>query len=344
MGEGEKQENQLGGNLDDLRQRVNELSDHDKNIEYNFDKTTDTEVEGQKEPGGGGAVRKRPKPKIKAIRTYKSDVASTIKQQKTSVVGAITAEIERGDDLEKFTTQKDKAKPYIKYVLSVGTGLLAIVGIALIFYFTLIYGKDKDVLPPEIFSAFIFTELQEKVDLSGTDRRSALRVLSDKKELVPVSLDEVELFHLVDGDSIFTAKNFLTHIDAKVSGAFLRSLDDDMNMGVHVFDGNQPFMIFKTNFYENSFAGMLQWERYMNEDLSPLFGPVVRIEQGTTTDTIFGTSIFTDKILKNRDARILQSGGETVLIYSFINKDTLLITTNEGTFEEVLTRITSQRI
>lgn len=340
MGEGEKQ---LGGNLEDLRQRVNELSKHDKNIEYNFDKTTDIEVEGNDEPGGGGSVRRR-KPVLKAVRTYKSDLANTIKEQKTSVVGAITAEIEKDEDLEKFATAKDKARPYIKYALLTGTGFLIIIGIALILYFTLIYGEDRDVLPPEVFPSFIFTEKQEKVDLTGTDKRSALRVLSDKKELVFVSLNEVELLHLVDADIIFSAQKFFTHINARVSGAFLRSLDDDMNLGVHVFNGNQPFLILKTNFYENSFAGMLQWERYMNEDLAPLFGPVVAIKQGTTTATLFGSSFFTDKIFKNKDTRILKDGEKTILMYSFVNRDTLLITTNESTFEEILKRITSNRI
>lgn len=338
MGEGEKQ---LGGNLDDLRQRVNELSDHDKNIDYSFDKTTDTSVEKTDEPGGGGPARR--KPKLRAIRTYKSDIASTMKKQKTSVVGAISAEIESKDDLEKFTTPQDKARPYIRYAMMIGAGLLAIIGITLILYFTLIYGKE-DVLPIETLPSFIFTERQEKVDLAGTDRRSALRILTDKKELVPIELDEVALLYLVEEETVFTAQKFFTHIEAQVSGSFLRSLDDDMNIGVHIFSGSQPFMILKTNFYENSFAGMLQWEKNMNEDLAPLFGSVVRIDQGTTTDTLFGGSFFTDKIFKNKDTRILKDGEETILLYSFIDKNTLLITTNEDTFEEILTRITSNRI
>ncbi len=339
MAEGE---NKFGGNLDDLRQRVNELSKHDKNIEYNFDKSTDTEVEGSEEPGGGGVARREPY--IKTIRTYKSDVASTIKKQKTSVVSAITAELEKDDTLEKFTTKKDKAKLYVTYALITLAGLFVIIGIALIFYFTLIYQGNKSVLPPEVVPSFIFTEQQEKVDLSGTDRRSALQLLTNTKDIVSVSLDEVALLYLVEGELVFTAGKFLTHIDAQVSGAFLRSLADDMNIGVHVFKGNQPFIIFKTNFYENSFAGMLQWEKNMNEDLAPLFGPVVQLEQGTTTDTLFSASSFRDKIFKNKDTRILTHEGKTILMYSFVDKNTILLTTNEDTFEEIITRITSNRI
>jgi hypothetical protein len=52
-------------------------------------------------------------------------------------------------------------------------------------------------------------------------------------------------------------------------------------------------------------------------------------------------NLFEDEVVKNKDIRVLKdSTNTTVLLYSFINKETLIITTNEQTFNEVYDRLT----
>lgn len=322
------QNQQPDSNLDELRRRVGELST-EKSNKVNIDKPI-AKVE-----------KKSP---LQHVRTYKDDIAKAIKKQKASKASIISAEVKKKNTLAQFKTPSDQARPYINYAIKITAGVMIIIGIALILYFTLIYNKSSDSLPAEILPSFIFSEGQKKIDLSGADKRTALRILNDEKEFISVSLGEISLFHLTEGLSLLSAQKFLTKIDARVSGAFLRSLKNDMNLGVHVFDGNQAFLIFKTDFYENSFAGMLQWEKYMNEDLTPLFGPIVKLEKGTTTESVIGSVLFTDKVFKNKDVRMLEDKGEIVLMYSFIDQETILITTNESTFTEILKRITSSRI
>ena len=89
---------------------------------------------------------------------------------------------------------------------------------------------------------------------------------------------------------------------------------------------------------------MLAWELHMNEDLSPLFGEV--LEKTTSTSTpLREPFVFEDSIIKNKEVRVLKDTKGTIrLLYSFIDRETLVITTNESTFSEVLTRLTSQRI
>ena len=65
----------------------------------------------------------------------------------------------------------------------------------------------------------------------------------------------------------------------------------------------------------------------MTSDLNLLFG----------LDKLSGEEKFTDEALKNRDLRILKNqDGEAVLLYSFIDKDTILVTSNEKIFNAVL--------
>ena len=117
--------------------------------------------------------------------------------------------------------------------------------------------------------------------------------------------------------------------------------------GVHSFDGNHPFLVLKTGFYENAFAGMLEWERYMKDDLAPLFGPAkTKIPSGQiVADTVQEPElVFVDSVIKNKDTRILRGkNGKTELLYSFVDKNTIIITTNEHTLEEVFVRHTTSK-
>jgi hypothetical protein len=54
--------------------------------------------------------------------------------------------------------------------------------------------------------------------------------------------------------------------------------------------------------------------------------------------TIKGT--FSDKVIKNRDVREFKNTkGELLFLYSFINKETLLLTTSESSFIALVDRI-----
>jgi hypothetical protein len=103
-----------------------------------------------------------------------------------------------------------------------------------------------------------------------------------------------------------------------------------------------PFLIFKTEFHENAFAGMLDWEQTISRDLTPLFGTAV-LDEGRPLNAPTD-SFFVDRIIQNKDTRILiDLTGEERLLYSFIDTRTLVIATNRNTFLEILTRANATR-
>jgi hypothetical protein len=113
-----------------------------------------------------------------------------------------------------------------------------------------------------------------------------------------------------------------------------------------VYNDNQPFLIVRVDSYEAAYAAMLAWEPTMQADLSPLFDytPTVHIpEQGiatTTTPTQFIQTGFVDKIVENHDARVIQnSTGDVSLLWTFIDRNTLIITTNDATLREIISRL-----
>jgi hypothetical protein len=66
-------------------------------------------------------------------------------------------------------------------------------------------------------------------------------------------------------------------------------------------------------------------------------------EQGiatTTTPTQFIQTGFVDKIVENHDARVIQNNtGDVSLLWTFIDRNTLVITTQGATLREIISRL-----
>lgn len=111
-----------------------------------------------------------------------------------------------------------------------------------------------------------------------------------------------------------------------------RSLKNVFMFGFHNINQKiEPFLVLKTDFFQNTFSGMLKWEPYIWNDL----------QKWGVEGEVSGN--FIDKIIKNKDTRILQDqNGNIKIIYSFLDKETMLLTTNEATFLEILDQFEKQ--
>ncbi len=115
-----------------------------------------------------------------------------------------------------------------------------------------------------------------------------------------------------------TSKEFFTTLKMGIPRAFLNSLDDAFMTGVIITTKPEPFLIIRSYNFDELFAGLLAWEDTMQKDLTPLFGEPQ--EKGV---------LFTDAVASNKSTRILKDAlGNEVLVYSFINQNTVIITTN----------------
>ena len=131
------------------------------------------------------------------------------------------------------------------------------------------------------------------------------------------------------------ASEYLRVIEARVSGAFWRALENNFLLGFHEVSGNKPFLILKTTSFNQAFAGMLAWEPYIRRDLAPVFGTAA-----VASSTPDSADIFRDRVIRNIDARALfNQDGTTALLYAFPNQEIIIITTNEATFNELLQRV-----
>lgn len=80
-------------------------------------------------------------------------------------------------------------------------------------------------------------------------------------------------------------------------------------------------------------------------DLAPLFtrSPSPKINtQNTASSTPpvqLLQTVFFDQVVENRDVRVVKNqAGDILLLWTFLDRNTILITTNEYTLREVITR------
>jgi len=100
-------------------------------------------------------------------------------------------------------------------------------------------------------------------------------------------------------------------------------------LGAVKMDGlPHPILIvkIKDGAYENILPGLKKWEETILNDFRFL------ITGGQTN----AGALFSDKLIKNQNARIAKNAEETFFLYSIFNKKYIIMTDNEKTFEKIL--------
>lgn len=283
--------------------------------------------EGRGQASGAGGIR--------PLRTYRSDAEELVARGRVSVVGIAAREMERARAAPREESGRGGLR--IAYIAAGVILLLAGIGAGGLVYVALGPGEAEG--PPRRVS-LIPAERAEPVALPGGKPELALPALAAAKDSLPLALGNVAELIPEEGGVSLSAGEFLSWIGARAPARLLRTLGPAFMLGVHAFNGNQPFLIFTTDSYEQAFAGMIAWEESMSADLAPLFGPPIALTSGTATPA----AVFESRVLRNRDVRVLPRGGGIGLLYAFPDRRTILITTNENTFAEAVTRLATARL
>lgn len=276
---------------------------------------------------------------VKAIRTYQSDVAESVKENKTSVAHMVIAEEARKRRLSEFDSPGSKRN--ITFVF-LGLALIAMGGFTALF----IYNKEqraRTAIQGAQNQSLIFAENHRSLSVTGLGSDALAKAIGTKVRNANNKLDTIENISFSEKEGAVevpvTTERFFFFLDTRIPSALLRSLDPVFMFGIHTFNGNRPFLIFQTNYYENSFAGMLGWEQYMARDLFPIFS----IQESPTSEAF--NRPFEDVVIKNRDTRVLKdNNGNVILFYTFANKKTLIIANSSDTLEEIIRRLNSSGV
>jgi hypothetical protein len=298
---------------------------------------------------------------VRPLRTYKSDVDDAMREKKVSVAGMATAKQDRVFKLKTKvptkpplkvtppTVNKPPSKTSNKTTMRVVSALLIIAALALLIFF---YFKFR---PPAVpagseITSFIFVDDLKTINVTGKDTDSFARELTGIVNSNALPVGAVTHIYTTKGGGEevkpLAADEFLRLIGAEPPSSLNRSLISVFMIGTHVTEDTEPFMIFQTGFYENVFAGMLEWEKQMVTDFEDVLGYDLRFRLGLDQSAVIALELpdFEDVVIQNKDARVMRDpNGETILLYSFLNRQTVVITTNENTLNEIARRLTTTR-
>jgi len=274
------------------------------------------------------------------IRTYKKDVAGTIRNQKTSLVRMVLEEqkVRANRELDE-SPQSRKNLPLISFSL-----IFLLLAVVLV-YFAFFRGSGEDPTFTNLnIVPLIRTENNKEIQFTNQTPKEFSKDIRMELLNPNLKLDAIEFLYftekysiptkdgVVDAKKIITVSKLFGALNIPIPSNLVRSLKSDYMYGFHNFNRNQPFLILKTDYYDTTFAGMLEWEQSLLKDIYPLFG--------VSSSEDLRKRIWTDVIAKNKDTRVLKDFNEqTVLVYMFKDQKTLIITTSENTLFEVSRRL-----
>jgi len=310
--------------------------------------------------------------KVSPIRTYKTDLAETVLGRKESVVKIALAEKKKKEVVKKIeakkTTKTKDGKKRTMIIAIIIIFFLALNG-ALMFYFdeknTLksispklsgivkkfkFEAKEKPTpvtTPQELAFALVPSDNNRKI-IIPKERVEILQIISkemreasDKESIKNIYLEETVTITIEEKKGkkqrVSSISELLSVWPHNMPDRLSRSLGDKFMIGIYSLSlgENFPFLILTTNSYKQTFAGMFAWEKSILNDFYKLFS--IEASQNPIQE-------FRDREIDGVDARVLtNTSGETILIYSFIDKDTLIITENEDVFSKILSKLLTRQ-
>ncbi len=300
---------------------------------------------------------------VRSLETYRGDIEQVIQKKNVSVVSIAAAEEERRTLAGKEPAPQKSAEE-VQNSHDLGLRIAAIAGgvfllvaaaglLAFIFLKPQANAPVQNVLPAPFIS--IDQTQVIPIPMEQWGRPSLVAAVLSAREKTALSLGLMARLYVTEASTTefvrpVAAQTLLTTLAPEIPAQLLSSLSGEYLLGVHSFDGNQAFLILDIEHYEGAYAGILAWEWNMQRDLEPLFTrtPRPRIPEeniATTTPAASSTqqflpTTFVDRIVENRDARVIQNEfGDLLLLWTFLDRNTLLITTNEYTLREVVSRL-----
>jgi hypothetical protein len=275
------------------------------------------------------------------LRTYRQDVAGVMRDKKTSLVQLVLEEQRVRNKREQEISPTSRMN--LPLILLSVIFLFSTIGLVYYIYFH-INPVDRTLEDLKI-TPLILVEKNKETSINERDPRALKGEIVDTIQGEQLKVDAIEYFFFtetltiptpdgtVQKKNLIPSDRFFEALGIKMPPMLLRSLRHDFMFGIHSFNKNQPFLILKTDYYDNAFAGMLEWETKLSEDILPLFGRGDRVRE-------LSQRKWGDTVIKNKDTRVLRNfDGSIALVYAFKDQRTLIITTNEDTLLEVSRRI-----
>jgi hypothetical protein len=281
------------------------------------------------------------------IRTYRSDVESIINQGHLSSVNIAVAELEkrRNQVQQNFIEQNDKNSKKTTLIVLISV-VIFIGGLAAI----VIPMLNKNTNVPNNLVAnlqpygIISSESTAELDLQKITLDKFSWAILDKVTNSNITVNTIlELYATTPTDAqskrLITSQEFMKANKFTIPDQLYRNLLPGYFLGILSYNKNIPMLFIKTKTFDVAYSGMLNWEKSLLQDLKTIFNLNILNENVLNPGAVVDYS-FKDIVIKNKDCRMVKNpDGETVLIYSILDNDTVIITTSEQGIKEAISRL-----
>lgn len=282
-----------------------------------------------------------PNPELKSLRTFQGDMQEHIEVKKETVATIAIAEQKKKIEHNEPTY----TEPEVRTKKPGGGGSLFV-----------IFGMLALIVGGVISGAMYFLQTETNTTVTASLEKTLISYTNKKEIVLPTvtvqalasSLLQEKVSYQAPANSVLYTKfsqggaevsntTLFGIIAARAGDALKRNIEDGQ-VGIYSFDTTELFFVFKPDNFGIVYSGMLEWESTLGSDMSLFFPLLLKHLESNP-------SVFTDETYKNKDVRVIRNDlGNIVLLYGFIDKDTLVITANERIFEAILNRYLQSKL
>lgn len=295
------------------------------------------------------------------IHTYKSDAEEAVKFNHASSIDIALAEQKRKQmnegKMEASTGADIKSFKLIIYIV-LGFLFLSAGGYTLYYLAQSSLAQktnpdiNNNIATPTGYN-LIYTDRKEEKKLESIDASKlsvVLRNFIETTSLPNGNLEEVLITQNPTGksSSVIKASDFFRLNSITLPDDLSRDILNSFTFGIYNKDGNQPFLIFKTNTMQTSYPGMWSWQKgTLVQDIKNVFplntGKLRALASGTPQQISY-RPFFADTIINNTDSFILRDVyNRPFLVYTIFDKTTIIVSTTPETISAILTRLISAK-
>ncbi len=272
------------------------------------------------------------------LRTLSSDLAEAVRRQQGSAIKIAIAEDERR------AKDREAASPTSKTNLAfitAGIVLLVLAGAATGFAF---WYKNKQAAAVPVTTAPVAASVLRSDETASLDitGKTAAEIAASYRAMIAgahLRLGTVQNVLVTQttgtGTSRVPANMFLSSIGSHITPEFSRALGQEYMLGMYYYDRTNGFIVLTGTAHDYLLSGMLAWEPYMLQDLAPVLGIDTSGDKAALLDAKFA-----DTLVENHTTRaIADADSKPVLFYSFLDDDTIFISTDGKTLTEAVRRL-----
>ncbi|MCE9548896.1 hypothetical protein K8Q98_00645 [Candidatus Nomurabacteria bacterium] len=274
--------------------------------------------------------------KNKVVTTFADDMAGVIESSEGGMIKSILRQEAENERQKKDFSPDSKRNKFFMFA-----SVLFILLAASVLVFLIISRKEIGTVPVDMqFSPIIFTDQTSFLEVAGLDKSKIALDIYNQVNMSVVKTGGVEGIYLTENKKIVNLSRFFDLIKSSIERDKLMFFSSNFLMGSVNQDTRDLFILLPVNSFADAFNVMRTWETKMFSDLYLFF----KIPLSSTTNYLL-TKDFTDGIIQNKNARVLyDDSNNIVLMYVFLDDDSILITNTENATREIMSRLAGSRV